>query len=431
MANPEHVKLLLSGKKAVADWREEFCSTFETEHDGLDLRDASLEGINLIGYDLTGADLRNAKLSKARLSQANLIEADLRNADLSEANLYEAWCVGADFRRARLYRVWAQKADFLGADMREACLMCSYLGEALFENTNLEWANLIGADLHRTFFYNANLANAKLSGIVFDTEAIEEWNISNAKCYYYLRSDKERDRRERRAEREQARKERKLPPLISMVPNHYVRIPEKGYLKGNEFEDLFKARRSVEFLFEHGMNALDPAILGAAIDLANSEHPAKGFRFLSIDARGGIPRAVIEIADKVSKDDALRLVQACYEQAIEHMHKELEGLKRDKTSLLQMASRTTLLPALGTSPEPVKDRSQLNDAEQNIIEAVGEKMLIAEEVAKKAGYPCNSNFKSTLSSLRKRGILDNRFPKGYFLRPEYYFLLKIPDQSQD
>lgn len=81
--------------------------------------------------------------------------------------------------------------------------------------------------------------------------------------------------------------------------------------------------------------------------------------------------------------------------------------------------------------KPVEKRPELNDTEQNVIEAVGEDTLIAEELAKKAGYPCNSNFKSTLSSLRKRGILDNKFPKGYFLRTEYHFLLRTLDESQD
>jgi uncharacterized protein YjbI with pentapeptide repeats len=415
MANPQHVKLLLSGKKAVADWREEFCSTMETEHDGLDLRDASLEGINLIGYDLTGADLENAKLSKAKLAQATLIEANLRNADLSKAYLSEAWCAGADFRGARLYRISAIQARFIGADMREACLMCACLGEACFDSANLEWANLIGADLYRTIFYRANLANAKLSGIVFDTDAIEEWNISNAKCYYYLRPDKESDRRERQNEKhqeqteiEQARREgkKRLPRLVSEVPRHFFRIPEKGYLKGNEFEDLFKARRTVEFLFEHGMKALDPAILGAAIDLANSEHPSKGFRFLSIDARGGIPRAVIEIADKVSKDDALRLVQDYHQRVMEQMHKEIEGLRRDKESLLQIAARKTMLAVVGGKPP------ELTDTEENIIEALGNKTMKGPELLKKAGYDNSSHYRQILSNLVKRSIL-GRDANGY------------------
>ena len=71
----------------------------------------------------------------------------------------------------------------------------------------------------------------------------------------------------------------------------------------------------------------------------------------------------------------------------------------------------------------------MNACEQDVVEAIGHNLLIGEELAKAAGYPCNSNFKSTLSRLRKREILGNRAP-GYFLRPAFLYLLD-PDQSQD
>jgi len=417
MANPEHVKLLLSGKKAVDDWRTEFCSTMETEFDGLDLRDASLEGINLIDYNLTGAYLRNAKLSKARLSHTTFIEADLRNADLSKADLSCALCIGADFRRAQLYHIDAMSADFTGADMREACLLCSDLSETDFNNANLEWANLIRARLYRTIFYHANLANAKLSAIVFEADAIEGWNISNTKCYYYYMMDnkflhrrlkEERCLRQSEFQQNVLKKERASNLLIGSIikPEFYTRIPKEGYLKGNEFEDLFKARQTVEFLFKHGMKALDPAILGAAIDLANSEHPSKGFRFLSIDAKGGVPRAVIEIANKVSKEDALSLVQDYYQRVMEQMHKEIEGLRRDKESLLQIAVRKTILPVISEPPE-------LTDTESYIIEALGNETLKGPDLLKKAGYGNSSHYRQILSNLVKRKIL-GRNASGYY-----------------
>ncbi len=58
-------------------------------------------------------------------------------------------------------------------------------------------------------------------------------------------------------------------------------------------------------------------------------------------------------------------------------------------------------------PEP-----RLTGAEQNILEALGDGKLTGERLAAKAGYPCNSNFKNTLSSLVKRGSLVNDSP-GY------------------
>lgn len=77
---------------------------------------------------------------------------------------------------------------------------------------------------------------------------------------------------------------------------------------------------------------------------------------------------------------------------------------------------------------PVESKSTptLNDAEVNIVEALGTKTLTGEKLSVKAGYPYNSNFKSTLSALRKRGILGNKAP-GYFVEPDYHFLLKKSD----
>jgi hypothetical protein len=74
----------------------------------------------------------------------------------------------------------------------------------------------------------------------------------------------------------------------------------------------------------------------------------------------------------------------------------------------------------------IEESPQLNDTERNIVEALGTKTLIGEELAKKVGYPYNSNFKSTLSSLRKRGILGNKSP-GYFVEPKYHFLINKSD----
>jgi len=72
----------------------------------------------------------------------------------------------------------------------------------------------------------------------------------------------------------------------------------------------------------------------------------------------------------------------------------------------------------------------LTDAEKFIIKALGKERINGEKLAKKAGYPFNSNFKSTLSQLRKREILDNLAP-GYILKSKYYYLLSTPDQGQD
>ena len=68
-------------------------------------------------------------------------------------------------------------------------------------------------------------------------------------------------------------------------------------------------------------------------------------------------------------------------------------------------------------------RQDLDDIEQDIIEALGDRTLTGEKLARKAGHPYSFEFKNSLSGLRKRGILGNKKP-GYFLEPDYEFLLK-------
>ncbi|MHC4664461.1 MAG: hypothetical protein ACYS9T_00715 [Planctomycetota bacterium] len=83
-------------------------------------------------------------------------------------------------------------------------------------------------------------------------------------------------------------------------------------------------------------------------------------------------------------------------------------------------------PKAGGKIELVQDRTELTDSESNIMEALSTNVLTGEQLATRAGYPYNSNFKNTLSSLRKRGILGNKAP-GYFVEPEYHFLLRKSD----
>jgi len=94
--------------------------------------------------------------------------------------------------------------------------------------------------------------------------------------------------------------------------------------------------------------------------------------------------------------------------------------------LKHVAELAKTLKIAGQESESIVTQQELTDTEQNIIEALGTKTLIGEELAKKAGYPYNSNFRSTLSSLRKRGILGNKSP-GYFVEPNYHFLMNKSD----
>jgi hypothetical protein len=166
MANPEHVKIVRGGLKALRQWQRENGSIkFDLEE--ADLRGTVLIGSDLSGANLDGADLRQADLSrailiKAGLSRARLQKANLHMADLGEANLQEAELVSANLTRATF-----PSADLTNADLTHADLRFGTLYE-----TNLSLAALVEAKLGSAFLIGANLAGADLTGA----------DLSGAKC---------------------------------------------------------------------------------------------------------------------------------------------------------------------------------------------------------------------------------------------------------
>jgi hypothetical protein len=86
----------------------------------------------------------------------------------------------------------------------------------------------------------------------------------------------------------------------------------------------------------------------------------------------------------------------------------------------EIATNTaTMHPASGgKARDIIQSIDRLNDCERNICEGLGSSVLVGEKIAQKAGYPYNSNFKSTLARLRKLGILENNSP-GYTVKSEY------------
>ena len=60
--------------------------------------------------------------------------------------------------------------------------------------------------------------------------------------------------------------------------------------------------------------------------------------------------------------------------------------------------------------------SDITDKEEMILEALGDETMKGETLATKAGYPNNSSFRTSLSSMVKRGILGkSKKPRGYFV----------------
>jgi hypothetical protein len=145
-----------------------------------------------------------------------------------------------------------------------------------------------------------------------------------------------------------------------------------------------------------------------------------------MDLSAGMPETVRvvhvklqELLRKASQVDSLK-------------QEDTDEVRLEDSNLLRLARDFVLMlepivKNVGHHTLTLNDAEQnLNDIEQDIIEALGDRTLTGEKLAKDAGHPYNFKFKSSLSGLRKRGILGNKTP-GYFLEPEYEFLLKKSD----
>ncbi|MDI9430652.1 MAG: pentapeptide repeat-containing protein [Planctomycetota bacterium] len=318
MANPGHVEIVKTGAEALAKWQRS-----HRWPQCLDLRDVNLCGIKLEDADLRGVDFRNANLQNVTLNRCRLIgtrmdKADLKGASLAGSTLRCSTLAGANLEGADLTSIKASGVDFRRTRLSGAALDLSQLVEA-----NLREADLTGVSLARVTLTRASLQNAKLDGIRLYATETTEWHIAGVCCtHFFVGASVE-------------------PDLF-----HWKRVPAEGELRPGEFEDRFKSRPTIEFMFENGMPTLAPAVLDQAIADANKQMPSAGLRLLEITGRGMLPRAIIEIADRVSKEDVLKLVSAFYEQRMDQLRAELVEVRGHHKSLLQAVSDRMLLPAL-------------------------------------------------------------------------------------
>ena len=140
-----------------------------------------------------------------------------------------------------------------------------------------------------------------------------------------------------------------------------------------------------------------------------------------------------ELLRKASEVDSLKQEDT---DAARLEDSNLLGLARDFVQMLEPIVKKAAheKPMPDDAEQNVEDTEQnvedteqiLDDIEQDIITALRDRTLTGAKLAKKARHPYNFKFKSSLSGLRKRGILGNKSP-GYFLEPEYEFLLNKPD----
>ncbi len=112
MANFEHLTKLKQGAINWIDWLD------HSHQEEIDLINADLRGIHLLGVYLVKANLTGADLTSAKLSKANLTGANLQSAELIDANLIETNFTGANLQSAYLIDADLHQANLIGADLR-------------------------------------------------------------------------------------------------------------------------------------------------------------------------------------------------------------------------------------------------------------------------------------------------------------------------
>lgn len=146
MANPEHVEIVKSGRRAIDRYREEHESVV------LDLSNSDLKGLKLTNANLEFANLRGASLHSADLFLSNFSCADMTNSDLSRASLDFAQLTGAKLTGAKLNAANLTDGKLRGADLSGADLTM-----VLLHNAELLEADLSRAIVRSTIFSATDL----------------------------------------------------------------------------------------------------------------------------------------------------------------------------------------------------------------------------------------------------------------------------------
>lgn len=307
MANPGHLAILKQGVVTWNGWRK------QNPEIQPDLSRADLDGAHLIEADLRGVDLRETYLNEAYLIEAHLNEANLRGAQLIEAYLRWAYFRGADLRGAHLRGADLRRADLRGAhldganfneanlsvaDLRGAYLHGGDLHGADLRGTHLDEADLQRANLRYAQLSRCDLTRAKLSGAKLYATARDDWIVDGVECSHVFWDAAGR-----------------------------IRSPKNRDLAPGEFEQLYRAVPTIEYVFQNGMTPLDPLIMDHVIRAIQHQNPEYDIKIESISARGLAPSIKFTVEQKQYVEAALAAVSQMYEAKLQEFAGRLDEVK--------------------------------------------------------------------------------------------------------
>lgn len=172
MADPEHIKIVLSGIEKLKEWRS------ANPKDVLDLNCADLQNLDLSGLDgfayidFKGADLRNSNLTNAKFSKCNFSDANISNSILKNSNFFNCEMTKVNLTKSDLsfatfqggnlnYGVFEKVNFFEGKLYNNIEALGLY-----FKNTNAN-NSLFSGKFHQSNFCNCDFSKAYFQGTDF------------------------------------------------------------------------------------------------------------------------------------------------------------------------------------------------------------------------------------------------------------------------
>ena len=152
--------------------------------EGINLKGATIYGANLDYINLKGADLSEAFLRNTGFLHANLTDVNFENSDCKNNDFRWAKLAGANFRGANFVNAELADSGIYGANLESANLQGAIIKRAdlppNLRETDLRYAMLSDVNLRKSNFTRVNFSEAKLSFVDFEDSNLSHVNFSGA-----------------------------------------------------------------------------------------------------------------------------------------------------------------------------------------------------------------------------------------------------------
>ncbi|MFA5252095.1 MAG: pentapeptide repeat-containing protein [Phycisphaerae bacterium] len=307
MANPEHLKILKQGVGIWNKWRE-VNPHLKPDLSGADLTKTGFTGIS--GTNLSGADLRETCGYGLLIHGTNFSDADLRKAYFQDCKFFKANFRNANLSESRFWECGFPNANFEYANLKKANLYMSVLG------ANFHGADMRDADLSCCLLIHAVLKEANITGVHLWGTVRDFWKIKDVKCDYVYWDGPAKQR-----------------------------CPKERDFEQGEFEQLYMALPTIEYIFENWMLPIDLLIMNRVVKAIQEKHPEFDIKTDSINSRGLTPSIKFTVRREEHKEPALVKVSEEYQIKHAQLEGKIEEINRHIRNLIDRPNTINIINA--------------------------------------------------------------------------------------